>query len=256
MSATIDFNCDLGEDESAEGCLRERAILPHISSINVACGMHAGSEQTMLRTMREAAAHGIAIGAHPSLDDREGFGRRELLVTGDEAYALVLYQLGAAAAVALAAGVRLNHIKPHGALYNMAARDAALAGALARAVRDFDPGLVLYALAGSALARAGEASGLRIANEAFADRSYQADGSLTPRSRTDALIHDTNVAAAQVAGLVRDKVVRATDGTRVAVSADTICIHGDVPQAPAFAMRLRAELEKLGISVRPILRLD
>lgn len=256
MNASIDLNCDLGEDESAEGLARERAVLPYVSSINVACGVHAGSPQTMLATMREAARLGLAIGAHPSLEDREGFGRRELRVSPGQVYATVVYQIGAAAAAARVAGARLNHVKPHGALYNMAARDGGLADAVARAVRDFDAGLVLLALANSALARAGESLGLRVAGEAFADRSYQPDGSLTPRARPDALIEDPNLAATQVVRLACEGRVIATDGTAVEVRAETICIHGDAPNAPMFAARLRAELERLGMAVRPILRRD
>lgn len=252
-AARIDLNCDLGEDESEQGARREMAVLEFVSSINVACGLHAGDAHVMRRIMRAAAARGVAVGAHPSLADRNHFGRRELPVTAEEVYELVTYQLGAAQAIAKASGARLNHVKPHGALYNMAARDAALAHAIARAVRDFDAGLVLYGLCGSQLIAAAEVNGLRSAAEVFADRTYRADGSLTPRSRPDALIDDEEIAVAQVLGMLRDGSVRSVDGTLVKVRADTVCIHGDAPQAQVFAARLRRALEARGISVRPIL---
>jgi len=252
--SAIDLNCDLGEDASEEGARREAAVLEFVSSINVACGMHAGDAHVMRGIMQAAVARGIAIGAHPSFADREHFGRRELPVTSEQAYELVTYQLGAAEAIARAAGARLNHVKPHGALYNMAARDAALAGAIARAVRDFDSGLVLYGLSGSALIAAAEANGLTSAAEVFADRTYRADGSLTSRSRADALITDEELAVAQVLAMVADGKVRSVDGSVVEVRPDTVCIHGDQPRAPAFAARLRRSLESKGVKVRPILR--
>jgi UPF0271 protein len=250
----IDLNCDLGEDASEQGTRREMAVLEFVSSINVACGLHAGDAHVMRRIMQAASARGIAVGAHPSLDDRSHFGRRELPVTAEEAYELVTYQVGAAQAIAKAAGARLNHVKPHGALYNMAARDAALADAIARAVRDFDAGLVLCGLSGSQLIVAAEANGLRCAGEVFADRTYRADGSLTARSRPDALIADEEIAVAQVLGMLRNGSVRSVDGEMVKVRADTVCIHGDAPQTPVFAAKLRRALEAKGICVRPIPR--
>lgn len=252
--SAIDLNCDLGEDASEEGARREAAVLEFVSSVNVACGLHAGDAHVMHRIMQAAAARGIAIGAHPSFADREHFGRRELPVSAEETYELVTYQIGAAQAIARAAGAKLNHVKPHGALYNMAARDAVLADAIARAVRDFDSGLVLYGLSGSALISAAEANGLISAAEVFADRTYRADGSLTPRSRADALITDEDVAVSQVLGMVTKGTVRSVDSGLVRVRADTVCIHGDAPQAPAFAARLRRSLTSEGIRVRPILR--
>jgi 5-oxoprolinase (ATP-hydrolysing) subunit A len=250
----IDLNCDLGEDDSAAGRAREAAILPLVSSANIACGFHAGGPAFMRHTMAAAAALGVALGAHPSLADREHFGRRELPVAPERVYEDVLYQIGAAAAIARSLGEPLNHVKPHGALYNMAARDPALADAIARAVRDFDAGMVLFGLAGSHLLAAGAASGLRCASEVFADRSYQPDGSLTPRSRPGALIEDAEAAAAQVLLMVRDGVLRAVDGTEIPIVADTVCIHGDAAQAPRFASGLRSALEAEGISVGPVRR--
>jgi UPF0271 protein len=253
-ASTIDLNCDLGEDATEDGARREAAVLEFVSSINVACGLHAGDAHVMRRVMRAAASRGVAIGAHPSLADREQFGRREFPLTAEEAYELVTYQIGAAEAIARTTGARLNHVKPHGALYNMAARDAALADAIARAVRDFDAGLVIYGLSGSALIAAAEAIGLRCASEVFADRTYRADGSLTSRSRADALITNEEVATGQVLAMVENGTVRSVDAKLVAVRADTVCIHGDAPQAPAFAARLRRALESKGIGIRAISR--
>ncbi|HZP92923.1 MAG TPA: 5-oxoprolinase subunit PxpA [Burkholderiales bacterium] len=254
MTRSIDLNCDLGEDSTESGVLREAGVLPSVSSVSVACGMHAGDPHLMRRTMQAAAAQGIAIGAHPSLADRQHFGRRELPVTPEQAYELVLYQIGAADAIARSVGVKLNHVKPHGALYNMAARDMALARAVCRAVRDFDPELALYGLSGSDLIRAGEAHGLTCLAEVFADRTYQPDGSLTPRSRPEALIEDETQAVEQVLHMIGTGRVRAVNGQEVPVRADTVCIHGDAPRAGTFAARLRESLERHGVQVRPVLR--
>jgi len=196
--------------------------------------------------------HGVAIGAHPSLPDREGFGRRELPVTPEAAYALTLYQLGALAAIARAQGARVRHLKPHGALYNLAARERAIADAIAAATRDFDPELWLVGLSGSALTAAGEAAGLRVAHEAFAERRYEADGTLTPRSRPEAVIDELEQSLAQVRGLLREGVVIARTGERVALRMDTLCLHGDRPDAAAFARALRETLQAEGVRIRPL----
>jgi UPF0271 protein len=245
----IDLNCDLGEDASPAGIARETSILPFVSSVNVACGLHAGNAHIMGHIMRLAADKDIAIGAHPSLDDREHFGRREMPVTPEQAYEVVLYQLGAAAAMAQAVGSRLAHVKPHGALYNMAARNRPLADAIARAVRDWDRNLVLYGLSGSELIKAAEGAGLASAAEVFGDRTYRKDGSLTPRSEAGALIEDQNASAEQVLEMIEKGTVRSLDGHTVKVRVDTVCLHGDAPQAPAFAARLRRALEERGITV-------
>lgn len=248
MADGIDFNCDLGE-----GC-DDAALMPHISSASIACGWHAGDPETMQRAVSLCLAHGVAIGAHPSLDDRAGFGRRELPVTPSQAHALCLYQIGALHAFTQAAGTRLHHVKPHGALYNMAARDRALADAIACAVRDFDPGLVLYGLARSALTAAGEALGLRVAHEAFAERRYERDGSLSARSLPDAVIGDVDLAAQQVAQMLRARVVTTRDGGEVAIRADTICLHGDRADAAHFGARLREAIEASGYRIRAMAR--
>jgi 5-oxoprolinase (ATP-hydrolysing) subunit A len=249
MTIAVDFNCDLGE-----GVGDDALLMPHISSASIACGWHAGDAVTMQRTVALCLAHGVALGAHPSLADREGFGRRTLPASPAEVYALTLYQIGALAGFARAAGATLHHVKPHGALYNMAARDRALADAIAAATRDFDPGLVLYGLARSELTRAGEAHGLGVAHEAFAERRYEDDGSLTPRSEPDAVIGDVDLAAQQVAQMLRARSVTARSGRSVAIRADSICLHGDRADAADFARRLRAAIEGAGFAVRTMAR--
>ena len=246
---SIDLNCDLGESYGAWRMGEDEAVLAQISSANVACGFHAGDPDTMRRTVQLAVARGVAIGAHPSLPDLQGFGRRELAVSADEAYALTLYQIGALAAFARGAGGALHHVKPHGALYNMAARDAALAAAIAAAVADFDRGLILVGLAGSALPQAGRAAGLAVAADAFCDRRYRADGSLTPRRDAGAVIHDIDAAVAQGLSIALRGEATAGDGSRVAIAADTLCIHGDRPDAAAFARRLRSALGEAGVTI-------
>lgn len=241
----IDLNCDLGE-----GAGHDAELMPLVTSANIACGAHAGDEVTMCATVELALRQGVAIGAHPGFADREHFGRRELPVTPEEVFQLVLAQIRALQRVAVAAGARVGHVKLHGALYNLAARDAAIAEAAAYAVRDAGPELVWFALAGSAHVAAGRECGLTVASEVFADRTYQADGALTPRSRADALIADEDVAVAQVLRMVREGKVRATTGADVAIAADTVCLHGDGEHAVAFARRLRAELAAAGVAVR------
>lgn len=245
----LDLNGDLGESYGVWRMGDDAALLDLVSSANLACGFHAGDPGTMARTVRLAAERGVAIGAHPSLPDLQGFGRRELQVTPAEVHDLVLYQVGALAAFARAAGTRLAHVKPHGALYNQAARDRALADAVAAAVRAFDPELVLFGLAGSELVRAGEAAGLRVARELFADRAYTAGGRLAPRSLPGAVLADEAAALAQVRGLVVEGRVRSLEGAWIPMAGDTLCIHGDGPAALAFARRIRAFLEAEGIAV-------
>jgi UPF0271 protein len=250
MRTSLDLNCDMGESYAAWRMGDDEAVLEHVTSANIACGFHAGDARIMRETVQLAHARGVAIGAHPSLPDLQGFGRREMKVTPQEAYDFVLYQVGALAGICQAAGARLHHVKPHGALYNMAARDAALADAIARAVRDFDAQLVLYGLSGSRSIEAARNAGLRVANEVFADRTYQPDGSLTPRSRPDAMIADPARAIAQVERMVRQGEVVATDGSVVTIEADTVCIHGDQPGAVQFARAIRAALDGWGVHAK------
>ena len=243
MQRRIDFNCDLGE-----GC-DDAALMAYISSASIACGMHAGNPETMRATLALCRQHGVAVGAHPGFADREHFGRRQQEISPNDAYALVLSQLGALGAIAHAQGVALSHVKPHGALYNQAANDVALADAIARAVLDFDPGLILYGLSGSAMPAAGERVGLRVAHEVFAERRYEADGRLTPRNMPGAVIDKINESLAQVRMIIGDGHVIARTGESVALRADTLCLHGDRPDAAEFAHALRAALEIDGIRV-------
>jgi len=246
----IDLNCDMGESFGAWHMGNDEAVLAHVTSANVACGMHAGDPRTMRATVKAALARGVAVGAHPGFPDLQGFGRRAMTLTRSEAYETVLYQVGALAGFAQAAGTRLAHVKAHGMLYNMAARDAGLAEAIAQAVRDFDRDLVFFGLAGSELIRAAERVGLRAASEVFADRSYQDDGSLTPRSQPGAMIEEAEVSVAQVTRMVLEGVVRSVSGKDVPVKADTLCVHGDQPGAVAFAQRIRHDLAREGVEVK------
>jgi UPF0271 protein len=242
----IDLNCDLGE-----GAGHDAELMPFITSANIACGGHAGDTATMRATVALALQHGVAVGAHPGFDDREHFGRRELAMSPIDAAGLVFTQIQALQDVALDLGAAVRHIKLHGALYTMASRDRALADAVVRTVRMTAKEPMLFVLAGSELERAARAcDDVHVVSEVFADRTYQADGSLTPRSRSGALIQDENAAVAQVLRMVREGRVRATDGTEVPITADTVCVHGDGPHAVAFARRLAQELRQPGIELR------
>ena len=241
---TIDFNCDLGE-----GCANDAAIVPWISSASIACGAHAGDDATMRATLRLCRDHGVAAGAHPGYDDRAHFGRRDVALSAEALRTLVETQLQRIAALAGAEGMRLAHVKPHGALYNLAARDRTVADVVAAAVHAFDESLVLFAMAGSESIRAGEAAGLRVAHEAFAERAYDADGRLAPRGTPGAVLEGVDAAIDQVRRLAREGVVVARDGTRVRLRADTLCLHGDRPGAAAFARALRTTLEAEGFTV-------
>jgi len=249
---TLDLNCDMGEGLGAWKMGDDAALLDHVTSANIACGFHAGDPGAMHRTVELALRKGVALGAHPSLPDLQGFGRRRMSVSAAETYDMVLYQIGALAGFATACGGKLAHVKPHGALYNMAAKDSELAQAIAQAVRDFDSGLVLFGLAGSELIRAGTQAGLKTANEVFADRTYQADGSLTPRTQPQAMIHDAQTAIAQVRRMIGEGRVRSQQGSDVPVTADTLCIHGDAPGALEFARRIRQALDADGVRVAAI----
>lgn len=251
---TIDLNCDMGESFGAWAMGQDAQVMPWISSANIACGFHAGDFSTMQQTVILAKKHHVAIGAHVSLLDLQGFGRREMQVSPVEAHALTLYQLGALSAFTGAQQVRLHHVKPHGALYNMAARDARLAEAIASAVRDFDPQLILVGLAGSALPHAGAQIGLVVAHEAFADRRYNADGSLVSRREADAVIDDIDMAIAQTLQIAKNGKVDIYrlgqhNGQSLRIRADTVCIHGDRPDAAMFAQRLHEALHAAGIAI-------
>ena len=240
----------MGESFGAWHLGHDAAIMPFITSANIACGFHAGDPAVMKRTVRLALRHSVAIGAHPGLPDLVGFGRRNMDISAEEAFDITVYQLGALAAVVRAEGGALHHLKPHGALYNMAATNAALAEAIAEAVYKVQPELRLYGLAGSKLTKAGEKLGLRTAHEVFADRTYQANGTLTPRRRPDALVASADAALAQVLRMVREGQVRSQQGPDVALRADTVCLHGDGPQALAFAQRLHGALRAAGVQLQ------
>lgn len=228
-----DINCDTGE-----GIGNDAALMPFISSANIACGFHAGDEATMRRTVQSALQHGVALGAHPSFLDREHFGRQEMACTTGEVYELVVDQVRILERIARDYGGKLHHVKPHGALYNMAARDGELAAAIVRAVKECGAGLVLYGLSGSHLIAEAKAAGLRTASEVFADRRYGDDGRLMPRSQQGALIEDVEQAVRQVVQMVREGTVTSVTGKKIPIVAETICIHGDGKHAVALARRL------------------
>lgn len=250
----IDLNCDMGESFGAWRMGGDADLMPIITSANIACGWHAGDPVVMERTVRLALDHGVALGAHPGYPDLLGFGRRSLALSPAEAEAYVLYQVAALAGIAQAHGARLTHVKPHGQLYNDAVANPTLAAAIARAVARLDDRLILVGLAGSALVQAGRDAGLTVAEEVFADRVYEADGRLRSRRLPDAMLHDPARSAEQALRMVRDGQVVAYDGTVVPVRADTVCIHGDGPTAPAIARELRARLEAAGVAVRRLSR--
>jgi 5-oxoprolinase (ATP-hydrolysing) subunit A len=248
----IDLNSDLGESFGRWTLGNDVELMRSITSANVACGYHAGDPGVMRETVRAAKHASVAVGAHPGFPDLAGFGRRNLAATAREVEDFVLYQVGALAAIAAAEGVRLQHVKAHGALYNMAIRDSALAGAIARAVAAFDRSLWLLGLPGTELLRAGEKAGLKVAAEGFADRAYEPDGSLTPRDRAGAVIHDADAVVARAVRMARDGVVTASDGRDIPMRVDTICTHGDTPGAHELTRRIREGLEKAGLVPRAL----
>jgi UPF0271 protein len=241
----VDLNADVGE-----GGLEDAELLRHVTSVSIACGGHAGDVATMRRTVQLAAEHGVAVGAHPGFNDRAGFGRRELQLPIIEIESLVRVQIEALAAVTAAAGMHLQHVKPHGALYNMAARDELLAAAIARTVKAVDPHLILLGLAGSALISAARTAGLRVAGEGFADRRYLPDGSLMPRDQSGAVIHDPSEVVAQAQRLIGEPEGARPDGRLWRV--DSICVHGDTPGAASLAALLRSSLIGAGVAVEPL----
>jgi UPF0271 protein len=250
--AVVDLNADVGESFGPWTLGHDSALFTHITSANVACGYHAGDPGVMRATVELALKHGVAVGAHPGYPDLSGFGRRDMRMSPREVEDLVVYQIGALAGIAAAQGIRLQHVKPHGALYNMAVTDLVLADAIARATASVDRSLVLLGLPGSQLLHAGERAGLRTASEVFADRAYRSDGTLVPRTQPGAVIHDERAVVRRVIAMVRDGVVTAEDGSRVSLRADTICVHGDTPGAAQLAGRMRTALVDAGIEVRAL----
>jgi UPF0271 protein len=245
MKLSVDINADLGE-----GSGHDEELFELISSANIATGFHAGDSDSMHAAITTAKKHGVAVGAHPSFFDRENFGRKELKISTPEIFDAVAYQLGVFQAIASAVGVQPNHVKPHGALYNMAVRDQELADTIARAIESVDPQLILFAPDKSELARAGDTHGLQTAREIFADRNYLNDGWLVPRTRPDALLRDPNEAAQRVLRMLREGKVRSVEGGDVDVRGETICVHGDTPGAVEFARELRSQLDHEGVKIR------
>lgn len=248
----IDLNCDLGEATGAGAIEHDRRMMEYVTSINVACGAHAGDPDTMRATVRSARDAGVSVGAHPGFADREGFGRRDIELTSEEIENLVLAQLGALAAIARVEDMTLSHVKPHGALYNMAGRDRRVADAIVRAVAGFDRSLPLVALTGSVMVDAGRDAGLDVVPEVFADRALEADGTLVSRQRPGAVIHEPERMIERAVRMVRDGSVAAIDGTPLELRGETICVHGDTPGAANLAMTLRRGLEETGIAVAPM----
>src|SRR5207249_10761253 len=248
----IDLNADVGESFGADTIGHDAGLMKSITSANVAAAFHAGDPTVLRAIIRMAKASGVAVGAHPGLPDLVGFGRRELNVTPKEAEDLVLYQIAAVAGVAAAGGVKVQHVKPHGALFNMAVRNAELATAIARAIAAIDRSLILFGLPGSEILNAGRAAGLRVAAEVFADRAYEPDGSLASRRKPGSVIHDPEAVVARAVRMVKDRTVVAIDGSVVALVADTTCGHGDTAGSDDLAARIRAGLESAGVTVKAI----
>ncbi|MFF2752755.1 LamB/YcsF family protein [Psychrobacillus sp. NPDC058041] len=245
----VDLNCDLGESFGLYKLGEQKDILKYVTSANIACGFHAGDPSVMRETVKLAIENGVKIGAHPGLPDLYGFGRREMMITPQEGYDMVVYQIGALNGFLETFEEQMQHVKPHGALYNMAAKDTMLAQAIAQAVYDVSPSLILIGLANSELTTAGEKIGLRTAHEVFADRTYQSDGTLTSRQQSDALITDTNKSINQVVKMVTEGKIISQQQSEVLVRADTICIHGDGGHTVSFAKYIRETLESKRVVV-------
>lgn len=248
----VDLNCDLGESFGAYKLGNDELILDYVTSANIACGFHAGDPSVMKKTVELALAKNVSIGAHPGLQDLAGFGRRNIAISSEEAFDLVVYQIGALNGFTTALGGKINHVKPHGALYNMAAKDANLAAAIAKAVYAVNPELILFGLSGSELIKAGQAIGLKTASEVFSDRTYQLDGSLTARSQPNALITSNDKAVEQVMTMVKEKSVFTEQGQSIDILAETVCIHGDGIHALEFAKFIKETLTANSIEIASI----
>jgi 5-oxoprolinase (ATP-hydrolysing) subunit A len=251
----IDLNCDMGELPQAIADGTQEELMRHISSANIACGGHAGDEQTMRRTIEQALDHNVSIGAHPSYRDPANFGRSELQLMSEEIAAFVYQQILALERVATACGATITHVKPHGALYNQAARDRAVARAIAQGVRRWRSDVILVGLAGSAMLDESRSAGFPVAAEAFADRRYEKDGSLRSRKLSGALLGDPEQAAQQALQIAQQREVTAFDGSSIPLQAETICLHGDTPGAVAYAAAVHARLTQAGIQITPLRRI-
>ena len=248
----VDLNADLGESFGAYTIGMDREVLKYISSANVACGFHAGDPVVMQKTVLLAKELGTRVGAHPGYPDLMGFGRRNMTVSPAEAKAYVKYQVGALLAFTRSAGMKMQHVKLHGAFYNMSAKNDALAEAVCEGIYETDPELIVLGLAGSAHIKAAKALGLRAASEVFADRAYQSDGSLVPRSQPGSMVHDRDEAIARTIRMVKEGVVTTIDGIDIPISADSICVHGDNPDAVGFVKDIRDRLEAEGVTITDI----
>lgn len=245
----VDLNSDLGESFGAYKVGSDEEILKYVTSANIACGFHAGDPDVMHKTVKLALSNNVAIGAHPGVQDLIGFGRRNIKISPEEAYNMVVYQIGALYGFIKSEGGKMQHVKPHGALYNMAAKDSELARAIAEAVYKVEPELILFGLAGSQLITQGEKIGIKTASEVFVDRTYQIDGSLTPRSHPDAMVTDTDKAVIRVERMIKEGVVMCQQGEYIKIKADTVCVHGDGEQALAFTRKIKEYLKKSGITI-------
>ncbi|WP_068673336.1 5-oxoprolinase subunit PxpA [Oceanobacillus sp. Castelsardo] len=252
MGNFVDLNCDLGESYGSFKVGQDDDVMKCITSANIACGYHAGDHNVIQKTIKKAVENGVGLGAHPGFLDLHGFGRREINLDMDELYNLIIYQIGAVQAFAKVNNSKLNHVKPHGALYNMAGKDQQMAETIAQAVYDVNPELILFGLAGSELIRMGKKAGLQVAEEVFADRTYQPDGTLTSRSLANAMITDSDEAVARVIRMVRDGKVEAVDGSDIPIHADTICVHGDSEKSLEFVKKLNRELMNNGIILKRV----
>lgn len=248
----VDLNCDMGESFGNYVCGMDADVVPHISSANVACGFHASDPLVMEKTVALCKQSGVRVGAHPGFPDLVGFGRRQMQVSPDELRTMVIYQVGALKTFCGAAGVKLQHVKPHGAMYNMAGKDEQMARAICEGVYAVDPSLILLGLSGSKLVAAAKKVGLRAAKEVFADRAYEEDGSLVARSKPGAMITDENEAIARVVSMVTERKVKAITGKEIAIEADSICLHGDSPKAVLFAEKISAALKAAGATIAPM----
>lgn len=248
----VDLNCDIGEGFGNYSIGMDQELIKYISSANIACGWHAGDSVIMDETVAMAKKFGVAVGAHPGYLDMAGFGRRNINVNSQELKTYIKYQLGALSAFAKSHGVKVEHLKPHGAMYNMAAKDCKLAAAISEAVYEVDPEIVLLGLANSELIKAGEHVGLRVASEVFADRAYMSDGTLVPRNEKDAVIHDSRLAVERALKIVKYGIVDSIDGNDIEIKAHSICVHGDNIQALELVKKIRTDFVKEGIEVVPL----
>lgn len=249
---SVDLNCDLGESFGAYKIGKDKDIIPLISSANVACGAHAGDPDVMAKTADICKEWGVSMGAHPGFFDLMGFGRRNLAVSPEEAKNLIIYQIGALDAFAKSRGIKLCHVKPHGALYNMAAKDEKLALAIAEGIYSYNPELILLGLSGSEMLRAAEKVGLRSAAEVFADRAYEDDGTLVARSKPGAMIEDEDEAVSRVIGMIKNHTVKSISGKEIEISPASVCVHGDSDKALLFVKKIRDALISEGIEIKPL----